>query len=200
MIEILNEIDKTLFIFCNSIIANGLFDSVMPFITDLNKTWIGWVIFLSLWMLLILKGGRRGVITAIMLIPLLTMSDQMSSAVLKPIFEKPRPCREVDGVLIIEQLRLLVPCGSGYSFPSSHATNNFAVAVLLGYFYKRWLLIFLSIATLVGFSRIYVGVHYPSDILGGAIVGTICALIFIMLLKYLSKYFAILQLPERNSK
>jgi undecaprenyl-diphosphatase len=66
---------------------------------------------------------------------------------------------------------MLVDCGPGKSFPSSHAVNNFGVATLFSFYYRKWTWAFIGWASLVALSRPAVGVHYPSDILGGAIIG-----------------------------
>jgi len=81
----------------------------------------------------------------------------------------------------VQGIHMLVNCGSGRSFPSSHAVNNFAVATLFSTYYRRWRWWFFSWATLVALSRPAVGVHYPSDILGGAAIGVCVALAVILL-------------------
>jgi undecaprenyl-diphosphatase len=118
-----------------------------------------------LWLLLLVKGGIRGRWAAILLVPTIVLSDQLNSFWLKFIVERLRPCHELLDV------RLLVGCGSGYAFPSSHAVNNFAGALVLSYFLPRWTWAFFTFAGIVAFSRVYVGVHYPSDVVAGAIVG-----------------------------
>jgi undecaprenyl-diphosphatase len=175
MIDLLFTIDKTIFIICNRTIANPALDAAMPFLTDLNKNIFGLSFFALLWLWLVWKGGRRGRIIGALLVVLVAFSDQFSSTVIKNIVQRPRPCHNIDGRTIIENIRLLVPCGSGFSFPSSHAVNNFAVATLLSYYYRKWTWLFMTIAAVVAFSRIYVGVHFPSDVAGGALIGAICA-------------------------
>jgi undecaprenyl-diphosphatase len=165
--DFLLELDRSLFYFCNQSMRNWLFDVVFPFLTDLNRKPVALVIVGILWVLLLLKGGRHGRIAALLLVPTIVLSDHLSSSVLKFIIERARPCHELANV------HLLVGCGSGYSFPSSHAVNNFAGALVLSYFLPRWTWAFFSFAALVAFSRVYVGVHYPSDIIGGAIIGMI---------------------------
>ncbi len=175
MAEFLFSIDRAIFYFCNQTLSNPIFDILMPAITDWNKSWIGLGLFGLFWIFLFWKGGKRGKSAALLLIPLIILSDQVSSNLLKNLFVRPRPCHDLDGVMVIENIRLLVSCGPGFSFPSSHAVNNFAFAVLMSFFYRKWTLVFIFYATLMGFSRISVGVHYPSDVLGGAAFGTVCA-------------------------
>ena len=165
MSELLLEIDRSLFHFCNQGLRNWFFDAIFPFLTDLNRKPIALVIVGILWLLLLLKGGRHGRFAALLLIPTIALSDQLSSSVLKFLIERARPCHDLANV------HLLIGCGSGYSFPSSHAVNNFAGAIVLSYFLPRWTWAFFSFAALVAFSRVYVGVHYPSDVIGGAIIG-----------------------------
>ena len=165
MEDIFLGIDRSLFYFCHQGLRNWFFDTILPFITDLNRKPIALVIVGILWLLLLTKGGRHGRIAALLLIPTITLSDQLNSSVLKFLIERARPCHELANV------HLLVGCGSGYSFPSSHAVNNFAGAIVLAYFIPRWTWAFFAFAALVAFSRVYVGVHYPSDVIGGAIIG-----------------------------
>ena len=183
--EFLSSIDTAIFSFINGTMANPVSDMVMPYLTDLNKYWWGLTLFVAAWLLLFARGGHRGRVAAILLLICIAVTDQLNSGVLKDIFHRPRPCATVDGVAVMEHVHLLVNCGRGDSFPSSHAANNFGAAFLLAFFYRSWAGGLFLFAGAVGLSRISVGVHYPSDILGGAIVGWFCSMVLIFLWRLL---------------
>jgi undecaprenyl-diphosphatase len=181
MIEYLNTLDVKCFYFINSSLSNLVFDYLMPFLTDLNKQKmvLAFIIALLIWM--IFRGNRNVRIAALCLIITIIISDQLSSSIIKYLFERPRPCRALTNV------HLLVSCGSGYSFPSSHAVNNFAGALILAYFIPRYKWWFFAFASIIAFSRVYVGVHYPSDVIGGSVIGLLCGGLVITLF-ILSEY------------
>lgn len=183
MIELLYSVDVAIFFFINHTLANPVFDWLMPVLTDLNKQkpvliGIACVAAVILW-----KGGSKGRIAIGVLIATVIISDQFNSSFLKDIFVRIRPCRALDGV------RLLVDCGSGFSFPSSHAVNNFAGAFVIANFYRNQKWFWYSFAFLVAFSRPYVGVHYPSDILAGGLIGIGIGFCTTQLWKFLSMKF-----------
>jgi undecaprenyl-diphosphatase len=177
MIDSLIHLDKIIFIFINQGISNPLFDWVMPVITDWDKTIIGRLLIIAGAMLLLWKGEKDKRILVPLLFLTILLTDQLSSFVLKNLVQRSRPCHLVNGMYVMENLRLLVTCGAGFSFPSSHAANSFAVSTLLTIYYPKFLWAFILFALLVSFSRIYVGVHYPLDVVGGAVTGTLCSLI-----------------------
>ncbi len=180
MIQEFLQIDKALFYFFNVKIANPVFDVLMPFITkDINLR----VLFALIWIGLLIAGGKRGRIVAILLIPAIVISDQLSSHIIKPLVGRIRPCHELEGV------RLLVGCGSGLSFPSSHAVNSVTVATLVSKFYKKYSAYLFIFAFLVSFSRVYVGVHYPADVIAGMIIGAIVGFGVVYLWIYISKLY-----------
>ena len=165
MIDFLYSIDVTIFFFINHSLANPILDWVMPFLTDLNKQKPVWVIAVALVGWVVWKGGPKGRAAIGVLIVTIIISDQFNSSLLKGIFHRLRPCSVLEGV------RLLVHCGSGLSFPSSHAVNNFAGAFVISHFYTKQKWFWFLFASLVALSRPYVGVHYPSDIFAGACIG-----------------------------
>lgn len=165
MIEFLTSIDIAVFFFINQTLSNPVFDWLMPIITDLNHIFIARLVIIA-WIILVLwKGGVKGRIAIGMLIITIIISDQLNSEILKDLFGRIRPCKSLEGV------RLLVNCGGGLSFPSSHAVNNFAGAAVISHFYSKQTRYWYAFAALVAFSRPYVGVHYPSDIVAGGMIG-----------------------------
>jgi undecaprenyl-diphosphatase len=164
--EILEQIDIALFYFINVSLQNSFFDWFMPFITH-KQNWFpvwGILIILLLW-----KGGRKGRIAVLLIIPVIFLSDQLSSHVIKPLFARSRPC------IALTDVHLLLNRKTSFSFTSSHAANFFAVAAYFNYYYPKYGWVYFSLATLVGLSRIFVGVHYPFDVIFGAFLGIICA-------------------------
>jgi undecaprenyl-diphosphatase len=171
MFDFFLSIDRSIFYFFNSTVTLPLFDSLMPFVTDYHKNDFviyGILLFLiyNFW-----KGEKNVRIAILLVIPTLIISDQLSSTVLKHFFERQRPC------VALENVRLLISCGGGFSFPSSHAVNNFAVATLLSFFFKHHRWKFFTFAGIIAYSRVYVGVHYPSDVIAGAVIGVCCGFI-----------------------
>lgn len=196
MTDVLFSIDRAIFLFLNRTIATPVGDLLWPLITDYDKLWPVRIVLLGVWLWLMVRGGVRGRTAALMLIPVLFLSDRISSSFIKDLVSRPRPCHEVDGVAIIQGIHLLVDCGPGKSFPSSHAVNNFAVATLFSFYYRKWLPAFVAGASLVALSRPAVGVHYPSDILAGACLGTGIALGVIMVwTRVQNRFFPSLQIP-----
>jgi undecaprenyl-diphosphatase len=196
MVDVLYTIDVAVFHFINGTLANPVFDAIMPVLSDLNLTLYGRIAASVLWFLLVWKGGKRGRIAALLLIPLIVFSDQLSSSIIKKLVCRPRPCHMIDSVPMVTGIRLLVDCGGGFSFPSSHAVNNFAAATLFSYFYRKWIWAFAAFAGLVSLSRVSVGVHYPSDILGGAVIGVLCAVIILLVWVSLAKRFPVIGIEK----
>lgn len=124
-----------------------------------------------------------------MLLVTFAIGDLVSSRIIKPAVARIRPCNDIN---LTHEIIHRVPCGSGYSFPSAHATNHFAIAVfLIVIFYDRWkpiLPIGIAWAFIISFAQIYVGVHYPLDTLAGALLGTIVGLFTSKIYQKIQKY------------
>jgi membrane-associated phospholipid phosphatase len=169
MQEYLQGIDEFLFLLFNSSISNSLFDYVMPVMRD-KTTWVPFYILFAA--LIIWKFRIPGLLAVLFVGIAAGLCDYTSSSIVKPFFDRLRPCNDPE---FSEYVRLLINCGSGKSFTSSHATNHFGIAMIITLLFNRqysWVLPVTFIwAGVVSFAQIYVGVHYPLDILGGAILG-----------------------------
>ena len=163
MINTIVEIDKNLMVFLNKTLSNPIFDILMPIITNQKfLTIIGIILIIYLGF----YAGKRGKITLIVLIFAAGISDAVCAQIIKPWVGRIRPSHE-----FIEYINLLVSKGGKWSFPSNHAANSFAFATVLSYFYDKNKTMIFSIASVIAFSRVYVGVHYPLDIIFGSLLG-----------------------------
>jgi membrane-associated phospholipid phosphatase len=130
---------------------------------------------------LIWKKKMPGLRMVLAMVLLVLFSDQITQHVLKPLWDRPRPCAlDEAGSPILGWLRLPFSGRSGPSFPSSHAVNNFAIAAFITLVFKdrRWLRVLFIVALLIGLARVYSGLHYPSDVVGGAMFGLLFGIIF----------------------
>lgn len=182
MLEQLIHYDQEGFIFINQTISNVVFDWLMPVLRN-PYTWAPLYLFLIIF--LIRNYKKQGIVILVFFLMTFAVGDFMSSSIIKKEVMRIRPCNDV---AFKDQVNLRVRCGSGYSFPSSHATNHFALGIfLLVIFRKRWKpIVWLSLgwAASISFAQIYVGVHYPIDIFAGATLGSIIGILTASLFLY----------------
>ena len=164
----LERFDQQLFLFINS--SNSpFFDQVMHAISG-RLIWVP--LYLAILIYLGVKYKRKFLVIVIFIILAATLADQ-SSVFVKNIVLRLRPCHEPSLMGIVHLVN--GECGGVYGFVSSHATNSFDVALLsLMFIRKRWYTISIIIwASVIGYSRIYLGVHYPGDVICGSILGAL---------------------------
>jgi undecaprenyl-diphosphatase len=142
-------------------------DAVMPVFTDLHK--VPWFLYgaapaaLALWLW---KGRRRALKVLVVAALAVAGTDQLAHRALKPWVARPRPERPLGSQVIVR-----APANGAYGFPSNHAANMAAAASVLSVAYPAGTVLFAALTALVGYSRVYVGAHYPGDVLGGLLLG-----------------------------
>jgi len=188
MFEFLKELDRELFLIINGC-NSDLFDRIMLFISG-KFSWIPFYIFL---LYLMIKSTGKNIIYVIpTVVVLITISDQGSVLLFKNIFHRIRPCHE-------EELKSLVHlvdgnCGGKFGFISSHASNTMALSVFVFLFLKNnfgkitFLIFFFPL--IVSYSRVYLGSHYPGDV--------ICGMIFGGMIGYVSAVLTKRIIPQKN--
>ncbi|MBF0408412.1 MAG: phosphatase PAP2 family protein [Candidatus Riflebacteria bacterium] len=163
------ELDRSLFAFFNQNLVNQYFDSLMPVITN-EHYWTPFLVALLLW--LIFSSGGKYRFFALMLCISVGSSDYLTAGIIKKKVKRLRPCCD------IPESRKLIGCLTGKSFPSAHAANSSNLAFML--FFEMGTKVGLPAifaAIVVAYSRVYVGVHYPIDVLTGFILGFLIAFI-----------------------
>ena len=182
MIDTLIALDEKCFLLINQSGIDFL-DPIMLFVTH-KFSWIPFYAFLVYF--IFKRKGKQGFWILLSIALLITMADQGSVQLFKNVFERLRPCH------VLDQVRLVTGrCGGQFGFVSSHASNAFALAIFLGKILanKKWFIGLFIWASLVAYSRLYVGVHYPLDIICGMLWGTFVALVMFNMYQRFSEKF-----------
>ena len=187
VLERIIQFDFWLFFKINGTWTNSVFDTFLPFFRE-SLVWLPLYLFLLVFILL--NFGLRGVYWSVALICTAALCDQVSSHFIKETIIRIRPCRNPD---IANQVRVLVNyCPMSSSFVSSHATNHFGLAMFIFATLRRyifqWVWVFFAWAAIIAYAQVYVGVHFPLDVLSGSLVG---CLLGVITARLFNKYFGL---------
>jgi membrane-associated phospholipid phosphatase len=167
--------DYAAWYYLNTVWHNDVLDAIVPYLRN-QWTWAPLYLFLLLFMTI--NFGRKGVMWCVFFLLTFAIADQLSASLIKPYVHRLRPC---NNPYLQQFVHLLVPCGSGYSFPSSHSANHFALAVFGSITWQRhgkWIWpASLLWATSVAYAQVYVGVHFPLDVVCGGILGALAGIL-----------------------
>ncbi|HAT4339823.1 TPA: phosphatase PAP2 family protein [Clostridium perfringens] len=162
----IQNIDINILYFIQNNIQNKFLNPIMIFFTSLGNLGFIWIA-ISILLIISKKYRKIGLLTLAVLI----VNTLLGEGILKYIIERPRPFATYEG------LHIIIPKPSSYSMPSGHTSASFAAAFMLAYYFKNIRVYIYSLASLIAFSRIYLLVHYPSDVLTGALLGYLSFLI-----------------------
>ncbi|HEY4148213.1 MAG TPA: phosphatase PAP2 family protein [Chitinophagaceae bacterium] len=182
-LKLLDKIDKIFFVAIHNDSDHRVLDNIMLLFRN-PVTWIPLYAFLLYYV--IRKAGIKAWKFIALSIVTVGITDYVSASVLKPLFARPRPCHDAE---LQPFLRNILDCGGLYSFPSNHAANHFGLAtfwfwalwIMTG---KKWGWLFIW-AAVICYAQVYVGKHYPLDIAGGALFGSMVGLIVANIFEYL---------------
>jgi undecaprenyl-diphosphatase len=162
MMSWLRSLDAALFRFINETLSNPLFDRVMPFFSG-NSLFVP--LLLALAAVTIWRAGIRGRVCLVMLALVICLGDPLVVNTVKQAAGRLRPFNDIPEAIT------RVGRGASFSMPSAHAANWFAATMVLFVYFRRSVWFMLPVSAMVGLSRVYNGVHYPSDVLVGALLG-----------------------------
>lgn len=188
IIDQLIQADQDLFLYLNGLGTEN-WDAFWMFMTN-KKSWIPFYFILLITLLIKLKNWKKVLLAVVFVAALILIVDQTTN-LFKDTFMRFRPCftQELEGVMRLVKSY----CGGRYSFFSGHSSNSFALAVFLGILLKpyiKFLLPFMLVwAGFVAYSRVYIGVHFPLDIVCGALWGSMWGYLLFLLFRYIVKRF-----------
>lgn len=187
MLETLKNLDRELLIRLNSH-HNAFWDPIMVLFSE-RLFWFPAYFLLAVFLVYAFK--KRGLLMVGLLLVVAGLSDRISSGLIKTYFNRLRPCHDPT---ISEAINIVSGCGGKFGFISSHASNTFAMAVFLAMVlppkFRNFKIGLFIWAVVVSYSRIYLGVHYPGDVIAGAMLGALLAWIFAKLYCWLVKRYA----------
>ena len=167
MVGYLESLDKAIFLAINKGLAHPIIDPLFSFITDFRNFQVA---LIFVFFLVLLVGDRRLIATCLLIGIGVALSDTLVD-LLKDALARPRPCQE------LAVARILVKCGRNFGFPSGHAANTATLSLIASLRHRPMGPFFYPFMVLMAYSRIYVGAHYPSDVLGGMALGLASSLV-----------------------
>lgn len=183
VLEFLLKLDRQFFLAINGW-HSPFFDEIM-YVLSQKLVWAPLYAILLIMLWLVYRRNFWYIVPLIIL--LVTLTDQVSVVLFKDIFHRLRPCHEPSLEGMVQLVR--GQCGGKFGFISSHAANTFGVAIFAGSLLKvrfKWLLpVLIFWASIVCYSRVYLGVHYPGDVIVGALVGSISGYFILLLFKWI---------------
>ena len=167
----INRFDNYILFVINKHLKNKYLDIIMPFTTRMGNLGFIWIMMA---LVLILDKPYRAIGTSVILT--LILGTVLGEGIVKDIVRRVRPCK-------FKNYNLLIATPITYSFPSGHALSSFAVAEVLSVSFSQYKFIFMGIAFLIAFSRLYLDVHYPTDVIAGIVIGILCSKLIFVILK-----------------
>jgi len=164
MISLIQNLDNSILVYIKNNMHGYIMDKAMLIITSLGNVGIIWAVISIL-----LMSNKKYRNIGFMALGALILSTILGEGILKHVVKRIRPSADIPAV------NLLISKPLSYSFPSGHTTSSFAVAGVLAKYFKPYSVEFFSLATLIAFSRLYLYVHYPTDVLAGIVLGLICS-------------------------
>jgi membrane-associated phospholipid phosphatase len=182
--ETLIRLDHMAWYYLNVQWHNSLMDYIIPFF---RNPWFWSPVYLFLAIFMPLQFGRNGWFWCVAFLLTFALTDQLCASVLKPYFHRFRPCHNP---WLSSIVHLVIDCGGEYGFPSNHAANHFALGIFTAVTVSRmvkWIWVVAIVwALLVGYSQVYVGAHFPADVLFGGAIGSTIGLV---IGKIFNRYF-----------
>lgn len=177
MLALLNNLDQSILFFIQMNFHFPILNQIMILFSEAGNRGFIWIL-ISLILLISKKTRYIGLVT----LGALILSAIMGELILKHLIERPRPYVDFPAV------QLLADKASSSSFPSGHTASAFAAAYVLSRYLKKWAPLFWLIAIVIAFSRLYLFMHYPSDVVAGIVIGLLCGKMATSLYDYKTRH------------